>query len=177
MREALFSSLHSRLGSFAELRVLDVFAGSGALGLEALSRGASFLVAVESDPKACRSIESNYDSLQGASQKGSSSNEYFRLYRGDIFKMTTRLQGLAVDLAFFDPPYNFGNESLHDLLRKLAEKGTFAQGSLIVVERSKTKEVGSLFPENFTTFDTKTKGETSLHFASYMPNITYTSSD
>ena len=201
VREALFSSIHSRVGSFAELRVLDAFAGSGALGLEALSRGAVFLAAVESDPKACRVIEANYSnlqegSLQGsklqkgslqdkvqedlryASQESTSAKEQFRLYRGDIFKVMNYpqgrgLQGLAVDLAFFDPPYDLSTEKLYELLQALAEKGVFAYGALLTIERAKTKckteEAENLFPKNFTLLDTKTKGDTTLYFASYLP--------
>jgi len=182
MREALFSSIHSRIGSFAELRVLDAFAGSGALGLEALSRGAAFLAAVESDMKACRIIESNYNSLRGdlqsASQESISTKEQFHLYRGDIFKVVNYPQGrglqeLAVDLAFFDPPYDLSDEKLCELLQVLAEKKVFAHGALLIIERAKTKqgaeEITDLLPEGINILDTKTKGETTLYFASYFP--------
>ena len=191
VREALFSSIHSRIGSFAELRVLDAFAGSGALGLEALSRGAAFLVAVESDPKACRIVESNYNSLQGglkqdsmrgdlrdANQESISTKEQFRLYRGDIFKVASYpqergLQGLAVDLAFFDPPYDLSIEKLCGLLQILAEKVVFAHGALLIIERAKpkrgTEEITDLLPEGISILDVKTKGETTLYFASFLP--------
>src|SRR3546814_11854801 len=59
VREALFSMLASRLGSFEELRVADLFAGTGALGLEALSRGAAHCTFVESDPLALKALRSN----------------------------------------------------------------------------------------------------------------------
>src|SRR6185369_8931043 len=65
-RETLFSMLASRLGSFDDLRVADLFAGSGALGLEALSRGAAAATFVENDPGAAASIRRNADKL-GAS--------------------------------------------------------------------------------------------------------------
>src|SRR5437763_12515733 len=63
VRETLFSMLASRLGSFEDLRVADLFAGSGALGLEALSRGAGSVTFVESDPKAAATIRRNADKL------------------------------------------------------------------------------------------------------------------
>src|SRR5947208_1335701 len=63
VREALFSMLASRLGSFEELRVADLFAGSGALGFEALSRGAAYATFVESDPKAAAAIRRNAEKL------------------------------------------------------------------------------------------------------------------
>ena len=63
VRETLFSMLASRLGSFADLRVADLFAGSGALGLEALSRGASFACFVESDTRAAAAIKASAKQL------------------------------------------------------------------------------------------------------------------
>ena len=68
VRETLFSMLASRLGSFEELRVADLFAGSGALGFEALSRGAASAIFVENDPKAAAAIRRNADAL-GAGEK------------------------------------------------------------------------------------------------------------
>ncbi|MCL2402798.1 MAG: 16S rRNA (guanine(966)-N(2))-methyltransferase RsmD [Coriobacteriia bacterium] len=167
MRESLFSSLHSRIGSFESLRVLDGFAGSGALGLEALSRGAAFLASVESNPKTCRIIEDNYMNLQGISHSSDINPEQFRLCRGDIFKLSPRLQNLAVDIAFFDPPYDLSADKMHDLLQQLAETKVFAYGALIIIERAKTVQSEDLLPSSFTELDTKTKGSTTLHFARF----------
>jgi 16S rRNA (guanine966-N2)-methyltransferase len=95
VREALFSMLASRLGSFEGLRVVDLFAGSGALGLEALSRGAAHCVFVDSDRAAIEAIRANIaalganaEILPGAAEHG-------------------RLPG-PLDLAFLDPPYGSG---------------------------------------------------------------------
>jgi 16S rRNA (guanine966-N2)-methyltransferase len=68
VRETLFSMLASRLGSFEELRVADLFAGSGALGFEALSRGAASATFVENDPKAAAVIRRNADKLGAPAQ-------------------------------------------------------------------------------------------------------------
>ncbi|MCL2746209.1 MAG: 16S rRNA (guanine(966)-N(2))-methyltransferase RsmD [Coriobacteriia bacterium] len=163
-REALFSSLHSRLGSFEELRILDAFAGSGALGLESLSRGAAFLVAVESSAKACRVVESNYLSLQDKQRYDAATDTSFRLYRGDIFRMLPRLQDLRIDIAFFDPPYDLPDKKLSELLTLLAQHEVFAIGALIVAERAKSSLLEEFLPEGFTLLDTKSKGDTSLYF-------------
>jgi 16S rRNA (guanine966-N2)-methyltransferase len=92
VREALFSMLASRIGSFESLRVADLFAGSGALGLEALSRGAAHCVFVDKDRSALDAIRANLaklgaeaDVLPGAAE-------------------TIRIPG-PIDLAFLDPPY------------------------------------------------------------------------
>src|SRR3954451_25486946 len=68
VRETLFSMLASRLGGFDDLRVADLFAGSGALGLEALSRGAAQATFVENDPKAAAALRRNAERLVGSVQ-------------------------------------------------------------------------------------------------------------
>ncbi len=95
VREALFSMLASRVGSFEGLQVADLFAGSGALGLEALSRGAAHCVFVENDRSAVEAIRANIAAL-GAS--------------GEILARSAEHAALArpVDLAFLDPPYGSG---------------------------------------------------------------------
>jgi len=81
-------------------RVLDVFAGSGALGLEALSRGAEFVDFVEIAPKSLAAIASNADRL--------SATEQMALHRGDALRFIERLELHAYDIAFADPPYGMG---------------------------------------------------------------------
>lgn len=95
VREALFSMLASRLGSFEGLQVADLFAGSGALGLEALSRGAAYCVFVENDRRAVEAIRSNIAAL-GAS--------------GEVLTRSAEHSALPApaDLAFLDPPYGSG---------------------------------------------------------------------
>jgi 16S rRNA (guanine966-N2)-methyltransferase len=95
VREALFSMLASRIGSFDGLRVADLFAGSGALGLEALSRGAAHCVFIENDRRAADAIRANIAAL-GAS--------------GDVLTGSAEHAALPnpVDLAFLDPPYASG---------------------------------------------------------------------
>jgi 16S rRNA (guanine966-N2)-methyltransferase len=95
VREALFSMLASRLGSFEGLQVADLFAGSGALGLEALSRGAAHCVFVENDRRAADAIRANIAAL-GAS--------------GEVLARSAEDSALPApaDLAFLDPPYGSG---------------------------------------------------------------------
>jgi 16S rRNA (guanine966-N2)-methyltransferase len=101
-REALFSMLASRLGTFEGLRVADLFAGTGALGLEALSRGAAHCTFVETDRKAIEALRRNIDKL-GAGD------------RADV-RAQSALHGVpgAFDLVLMDPPYasGFGPQAL-----------------------------------------------------------------
>ena len=97
-RETLFSMLVSRLGSFEGLKVADLFAGSGALGIEALSRGAATCLFVESDAAALRALRSNIANLQAAPQT-------------DVLAASVLALGPApapLDLILLDPPYGSG---------------------------------------------------------------------
>ena len=98
VRETLFSMLASRLGSFEGLRVADLFAGSGALGLEALSRGAAFATFVENDAKAAVAIKANATQLGALDRVQILGGSALALPRSEPF-----------DLIFADPPYAPGS--------------------------------------------------------------------
>lgn len=101
-RETLFSMLTSRLGSFEGLSVADLFAGSGALGLEALSRGAAHCLFVEEDDIAARALRANIDVLAAASQA--------TVVRGSVLKLGPARE--TYDLILLDPPYGTGAGSV-----------------------------------------------------------------
>jgi 16S rRNA (guanine966-N2)-methyltransferase len=126
VRETLFSMLASRLGSFEDLRVADLFAGSGALGLEALSRGAAHATFVEGDPKAVAAIRRNADKLGAAIQiLGGSA---LALPRSEPF-----------DLIFADPPYEPGSGSA--TVKAVADARWLAPGGWMSVETSRDDQV------------------------------------
>ncbi|MEO5774661.1 MAG: 16S rRNA (guanine(966)-N(2))-methyltransferase RsmD [Sphingomicrobium sp.] len=100
VRETLFSMLTSRLGTFDELRVADLFAGSGALGFEALSRGAASATFVERDPKAIAAIRTNAAKLGAEGRVQILGGSALALPRSDPF-----------DLVLADPPYEQGSGS------------------------------------------------------------------
>lgn len=128
-RETLFSMLTSRLGSFQDLRVLDLFAGSGALGLEALSRGASHCTFVEQDHLALDALAGNITKL-GATD------------RTDVRKCSVLSLGTAItpaDVIFMDPPYLSGAGAV--ALDKLIRFKWFAPSAWISVETSVKEDV------------------------------------
>ena len=108
-RETLFSMLTSRLGSFEDLRVADLFAGSGALGLEALSRGAAHCLFVEQEREAVDAIRTNITTF--------GCRERTRIEAGSV--MGLRSANEPIDLILADPPYrtNAGEVALDRLLR------------------------------------------------------------
>jgi 16S rRNA (guanine966-N2)-methyltransferase len=133
-REALFNSLAAladrgadAAGGLAGARVLDLFAGSGAVGLEALSRGASSVILVESDRAAATLLRRNVVTvgLPGAEVRQRSAAAYLSGGVDDPF-----------DLVFVDPPYAFGEQPLGVLLATLGEPGWLAVGAIVVVERA-----------------------------------------
>lgn len=128
-RETLFSMLNSRLGSFEELSVLDLFSGSGALGLEALSRGAAHCTFVEQDRAALDALEANIAKLGAKAQC-------------DIRRGSALMLGPAAkpfDVILMDPPYGTGAGSV--ALDKLGRLGWFAPSAWISVETSNKEDV------------------------------------
>lgn len=126
VRETLFSMLVSRLGSFEGLRIADLFAGSGALGFEALSRGAATATFVESDAKAAAIIRRNSDKL-GASWK---------LIEGSALALP---RTEPFDLIFADPPYLPGAGTA--VTQSVESSGWLAPGGWMSVETSRTDDV------------------------------------
>lgn len=130
VRETLFSMLASRLGSFEELRVADLYAGSGALGLEALSRGAAFACFVERDPRAVAAIRRNVDALGAADRARILARSVEALPPSEPF-----------DLVFADPPYEAGSGTA--ALRHLLKAGWVGSGAWIAVETGRKDAVDS----------------------------------
>ena len=129
VREALFSMLLSRLGSFEGLRVFDGFAGTGALGLEALSRGAAHATFVERDAAAVKALRSNIAGMKVAA---------------DVIAAPMEAIGTApraCDLILLDPPY--GEGLAEPALLRLAERGWIAPHALISVETSRKEALAS----------------------------------
>lgn len=125
VREALFSSIEARYGSLVGCRVLDAFAGSGALALEALSRGAEHATLVDADRKAATAIRRNIDTLGAPAL----------LIQADITRASTmnRLSGVY-SLLLLDPPYRIDKSEVRVLIERLSHSGRVADGTMIVWE-------------------------------------------
>lgn len=121
-RETLFSMLNSRLGSFEGLSVVDLFAGSGALGLEALSRGAEFCLFVEQDRHALDAIKANIATLDARTRTS--------VTAGSV--MTLGPARVPHDLILLDPPYASGAGEV--ALDRLLRLGWIGEATWIAVE-------------------------------------------
>jgi len=126
-REALFSMLTSRLGSFEGLRVADLFAGSGALGLEALSRGAAACTFVEQDRQALDALRANLAALKAVGDVRAQS----------VMTLAPAREGF--DLILMDPPYGTGaGQVALDRCRRL---GWIADGAIVSIETARDERV------------------------------------
>lgn len=154
VREALFSAVDVALGGFAGRVVLDLYAGSGALGLEALSRGAERVLLVESSPKAARLVHANIDAvgLAGAS-----------LHRAGVTTTLREPPERPADLVLVDPPYSVPESELTQVLTSLRH-GWLHPESMVVIERS-SRSPEPTWPPGMTSTRRRAYGETVLWFA------------
>lgn len=132
VREAMFSRLEALVGGIAHEPVLDLFAGSGALGIEALSRGASWAQFCESNPRACAVLRSNLTSL-GMTERAS-------VLHGDALAAVHRdvFRGSRFALLFLDPPYRIDKSEVRRAIERLVQTGAVRTGSLLVWEHATT---------------------------------------
>lgn len=150
----MFSSIESLLQSLAGRHVLDLYAGSGALGLEALSRGAAYARLVDADAKAVRTIRANVADL------GFDSAD---VTRGSVVKVvTSAAPSVPYDLVLADPPYDLAVSELSEVLAALA-KGWLTPDALVVVERSSRGEP-LIWPPGLEALRERRYGETMLWY-------------
>ena len=161
VREAIFSHLVSDFGDFSELSVLDSFAGSGAFGLEALSRGAKRSVFVEEHAKTAQIVKKNIDTLSCAQNSA--------LLVVDAFKATTAIAARGpFDIIFLDPPYKVVPEALFSYLCELANQGAINLNATIVFEHSATAEFDA--PAGFVISAQKKYGSTVVSYVDFKGN-------
>ena len=151
VRESLFNVLAARL-DLDGLSVLDLYAGSGALGLEALSRGAASAVFVESSQRAAGVIDKNIDALgvTGATVR-----------RGPVAVVLGSGSAQPVDLVLADPPYDLAAAEIEDVLGALTRGGWTAPGTVVVIERAASGPP-LIWPDGWQVWPSRTYGDTRL---------------
>ncbi|MEU2926512.1 16S rRNA (guanine(966)-N(2))-methyltransferase RsmD [Streptomyces sp. NPDC007251] len=150
-REGLFSTWQSLLGGPLDgERVLDLYAGSGAVGLEALSRGASHTLLVEADARAVRIVRENVKNLglPGAEVRAGKAEQIIRQPAPEE----------PYDLVFLDPPYAVTDHDLREILLTLRSGGWLAEQALVTVERS-TRGGPFPWPDGFEAIRSRRYGE------------------
>ncbi|MFF8293001.1 16S rRNA (guanine(966)-N(2))-methyltransferase RsmD [Streptomyces sp. NPDC016309] len=149
-REGLFSTWEALLGTLHGTRVADLYAGSGAVGLEALSRGATHALLVEADQRAARTVRENVRALglPGAEVRAGKAEQI----------VTTPAPSDPYDIVFLDPPYAVPDDDLGEILLTLRTKGWLADGALVTVERS-TRGGEFAWPDGFAPLRARRYGE------------------
>ena len=161
VKESLFSKLES-YDVVQGARVLDAYAGSGALGCEALSRGAASVEFVEKYPKACEITRRNVAATSKAA------TDVTRVAQGSAQSYVAVHSG-PWDLVFLDPPYAFTQDQILDILRVITPN--LAEGAIVVVERS-SRDAEPAWNSQLRRFAMKKYGETVLYYLE--PDESYT---
>jgi len=156
LRETIFNILaHGYDSPIEGARVLDLFAGTGAMGLEALSRGAAFALFVDDSAAARGLIRENVETLGVGGQS--------RLFRRDATRMGAAAPNEPFSLVFCDPPY--GKGLAEKALASCAAGGWLAKDALMVIEEA--GDATLTFPEGFASIDTRPYGEAQLVFGRF----------
>jgi len=157
VRESLFNVLEHGIAGFSlsDARVIDLFAGTGALGLEALSRGAAFCLFIDEAVPARALIRTNIELLQltGAT----------RIFRRDATNLGPAGTMAPFALAFLDPPYGKGLGER--ALKSLADGGWLLPGAVTVLEERASANIA--LPRSFTEIDRRSYGDTQILLARY----------
>jgi 16S rRNA (guanine966-N2)-methyltransferase len=155
-REGLFGTVTAVRGGLDGAAVLDLYAGSGAVGLEALSRGAADVILVESDPRAVRVITANISAIGLAGA---------RLLGDKVERVLARGPEGAPprDFVFADPPYAAGDDELERMLTALAGRGWLAPGALVAVERG-TRSGPLAWPAGYASDRCRRYGDATLWY-------------
>jgi 16S rRNA (guanine966-N2)-methyltransferase len=154
-REGLFATVEAIRGGLAGARVLDLYAGSGAVGLEALSRGAADVLLVEADARAARVIRENAAGLglRGARVVNDRVDRLLGRGRGDLAPR---------DFVFADPPYRVTDDELGRVLSALS-RAWLAPGALVAIERA-TRSGAPTWPAGYEPDRSRRYGEATLWY-------------
>jgi 16S rRNA (guanine966-N2)-methyltransferase len=162
-REGLFSSLLSEFGDFLGLNVLDLFGGSGAIGLEALSRGASLVHTVERDVDAQKTIENNFELVNKNKPVGK-----FQLYSMSAQHFVSDLPKKKYHIVYVDPPFDFSDSEVEEILGKLNVGGFLKDDALIAVERT-SKRSNFTWPQGYSAARERNYGQATIFYGNYTP--------
>ena len=165
-REGLFATVLAIRGGLAGAAVLDLYAGSGAVGLEALSRGASDVMMVESDPRAAAVIRANIAAIGLAGAQ---------LVAGKVERvLALGPDGRQRDFVFADPPYALSDLELEQMLAALVSQRWLTPGAIVTVERA-TRSGPPTWPSGYEPDRSRKYGEATLwygHAAGALPVAT-----
>ena len=160
-REGLFSSLISTFGTIDGLHFLDLFAGSGAVGVEALSRGAGLVESIESNSESAQVCEKNFELLLNQPNLGK-----FKVHETTTFEYINHLANKQFDIIFLDPPYDVTNIEIEKILKKILSNNLLGKFGVIAIERD-AKGAAFTWPNGLQEVKVRSYGQGAIHYGSH----------
>ena len=157
-REGLFSSLTSTFTSLEGLHFLDLFAGSGAVGVEALSRGAALVEAVESAQVSADVCKQNFELLSSQNGVGK-----FKVHCKTAFEFLNHTASEPYEIIYIDPPYEVANSEIEKILKKILALNLLNKHGVVAIERD-AKAKSFSWPDGFTEDKIRSYGAGSIHY-------------
>lgn len=157
-REGLFSSLISSFGTLEGLHFLDLFAGSGAVGVEALSRGAALVEAVENNPISAGICEQNFALLTKIEGVGK-----FKVHVKTTFEFLNHTASNPYEIIYIDPPYEVANTEIEKILKKILALNLLSKFGVIAIERD-GKAKAFTWPDGLGEQKVRSYGAGSIHY-------------
>ncbi len=162
-REGLFSSLESEFGSMSELNFLDLFSGSGAVGVEALSRGAANVYSIEDHPPTAAIATKNFELVTQTSGK-------FSVITSPVERFVSTPHQLEFDIIFLDPPYEAANLTIENLLVDIHSSHLLKRSGIVAIERG-SKKTPFTWPEPFVGEKVRSYGQGSIFYGGYSASV------
>jgi 16S rRNA (guanine966-N2)-methyltransferase len=157
-REGLYSSLISTFGTLEGLHFLDLFAGSAAVGVEALSRGAALVEAVESNSVSADVCEENFALLSSLTGVGK-----FKVHNKTVFEFLNHTASNPYEIIYIDPPYEVANSEIEKILKKIISLNLLSKFGVIAIERD-GKVKAFTWPPSLTELKVRSYGAGSIHY-------------
>jgi len=162
-REGLFSSLESEFSTIRDLNFLDLFAGSGAVGVEALSRGAALVHAVEFDAATVEVAIANFKLVIEPSRK-------HKVFHSRAARFLQSEFPIKYDIIFMDPPYDLPNEDVEDLLDTIVTRGLLQPRGIIAIERDRKGGVFA-WPTGMGVEKIRSYGQGGIYYGGYSATV------
>ena len=162
-REGLFSSLDSEFGSMSELNFLDLFSGSGAVGVEALSRGAASVYSIEDHAPTAGIAIKNFELVNSPSGK-------FTIVTSSAERFVATPHQVSFDIIFMDPPYEVANEVIEKILVEINSNNLLKRSGIIAIERE-TKKAQFTWPLPFIEEKVRSYGQGSIFYGGYSASV------
>ena len=162
-REGLFSSLDSEFGSMSELNFLDLFSGSGAVGVEALSRGAANVYSVEDHSPTAGIAAKNFELVAKSTGK-------FTVITSTAERFVATPHQISFDIIFMDPPYDLANSEIEKILTEINSNNLLKRNGIIAIERE-TKKAQFAWPQPFIEEKVRSYGQGSIFYGGYSASV------